>query len=540
MGIPIRPPARYMQEQATSIPEEDPFKSLIMSPMGFAIAVSLFLGILEVPYRAVSIPQEVMISLGGLSAVFIAWLVMENFLLVPVIFVCFIPFTRVLPGDFGGVLTGFNLTNILLLAMLIGSVLRNMMGGVQKNATPRPKSMMNWFVISFLFLSLISSIRAGFHGNASIFNIIISAKRWATPIFIYFLFLHSIKERRELVELVKVLMLSSAIIGLIGLKQFYVDGSRGGTWDDVRIGVISDQPNIMGSFYAYYTMYFFTFAIEYADIRKTSLLLFVPFLCNIRAWMLTVSRGAQLAFVVGFLVYVSFRSRWMLAATVVVLAIVVAIPGLIPETISSRWIEIFEVPENEVMTNEILYESLDKSGYGRFTIWESAYEMIQDNLLLGVGLGRFPQEVRAYLPGKYVGYDAHNGYILIASEMGVLALVAFVGLILCAMYNAVVVYVNSKEDRFMRAFSSAFIVGLVAVLVANLTGGRLFTEELSGWTWVLFALIIRARMFVTQKNEEDVLEENPSIMSLAARNIARGKRIKSYEEASSHRIKRRN
>ncbi|HNR58673.1 MAG TPA: hypothetical protein PKJ51_09470, partial [Methanothrix sp.] len=54
-------------------------------------------------------------------------------------------------------------------------------------------------------------------------------------------------------------------------------------------------------------------------------LLLVPFLCNVRSWMLTVSRGAHLAFLCAFIAYAAFRSRMLFGAA----AAVVGGPGII-------------------------------------------------------------------------------------------------------------------------------------------------------------------------------------------------------------------
>ena len=50
--------------------------------------------------------------------------------------------------------------------------------------------------------------------------------------------------------------------------------------------------------------------------------------------------------------------------------------------------------------------------------------MILGNPLLGVGYGQFPFLIGNYVPW-WAGKDAHNGYILIAAEMGIPALFVF-------------------------------------------------------------------------------------------------------------------
>jgi O-antigen ligase len=66
----------------------------------------------------------------------------------------------------------------------------------------------------------------------------------------------------------------------------------------------------------------------------------------------------------------------------------------------------------------------------RYVLWSAGLRMFQENWLTGVGVGNFKPLAPAYQePGKTVKAIAHNTYIQVSAELGIVGLALFVGVL---------------------------------------------------------------------------------------------------------------
>ncbi|MGH1335478.1 MAG: O-antigen ligase family protein [Aureispira sp.] len=109
----------------------------------------------------------------------------------------------------------------------------------------------------------------------------------------------------------------------------------------------------------------------------------------------------------------------------------------------------------------------------RFSLWNNTLEMIQDAPVLGVGLGNwkihFPKYSMAGLrseQGAIFFQRPHNDYLWIASEMGVLGLIAYLGVLLSSLFFAFrILKKTAQEEPSTYAITLAMTSGLVAFLI---------------------------------------------------------------------------
>ena len=96
-------------------------------------------------------------------------------------------------------------------------------------------------------------------------------------------------------------------------------------------------------------------------------------------------------------------------------------------------------------------EFTEKSSNGRFQYWSDAFEHIQDHPIIGAGLGNWKIASISYgkehVKGYTVPYHAHNDFIHIFAEVGVLGGVAYLALFgLLTFFLFRLLYVQRKED----------------------------------------------------------------------------------------------
>ena len=121
--------------------------------------------------------------------------------------------------------------------------------------------------------------------------------------------------------------------------------------------------------------------------------------------------------------------------------------------------------------------------------------MIADHPFWGLGYGTFTALIPYYAPElRGMRMDAHNSYLIIAAEMGIPALLIFLWILGVAIWKTHWLYRHAREP-FHRAMALGYLAGLFALLVANMFGSRMHSEEMSGYFWILCGLIVRAIHF---------------------------------------------
>lgn len=151
----------------------------------------------------------------------------------------------------------------------------------------------------------------------------------------------------------------------------------------------------------------------------------------------------------------------------------------------------------EIYEGALLEDRVDASAATRIEIWKGAVEMIKDNPVWGMGYGVFPYAIPAYVPN--IGErDAHNTYLIIAAEMGIPVLVVFLLIIMVLFRNVFWLYTR-VQDPFIKAVALGMLGGIAGMIVVNMFGSRLESEEVSAYFWILAGLIVRAVIMKKRK-----------------------------------------
>ena len=155
----------------------------------------------------------------------------------------------------------------------------------------------------------------------------------------------------------------------------------------------------------------------------------LAFLLNL-AWI-TPGRSGYVVFLVLLVVYFFFRRGFKgLVAGLLVAAVVGGAAFLTSSSIRDRVME--GVTEAQKYSSDVNETSLGR----RMVMYETTWEMIRQNPVLGVGTGGFEQQFSAMAAKKYTGWrampfhDPHNQYLFVWSENGLIGLGIFVFLLL--------------------------------------------------------------------------------------------------------------
>jgi O-antigen ligase len=140
--------------------------------------------------------------------------------------------------------------------------------------------------------------------------------------------------------------------------------------------------------------------------------------------------------------------------------------------------------------------TFDEGGSGRTDLWQVAGRVIEDNPIVGVGLGNFKSEAGDYVrqPGALehvrkiveVPHVAHNTYLQLLSEAGAVGLALFLAVALGAIGTAAAAAARFERQGELRLAteSRAVLVAIIAALAASMFLSNGFDRR----TWVLLAL----------------------------------------------------
>jgi O-antigen ligase len=462
----------------------------------FALGLALLLGL--VLKADIQIPSIVLAGVGALGVLALLLWGLARPDIPLYVLAAYLPFSRLLPGGFGGAMTALNLTNLLFVTVLIAWLFDSVSRGrpfFEFHALHIPVALLAACgCLSYLLMALGPDAPLGYASHQ-----LDELKRWLDPFLVYFLFFHGVRRGGVWRNVVGILMVVVVVVAALAVYD-YMDVA-GASLDRSRVGGVIGQPNYLGAFFVYYMFLFTGHWLE--NLRRRGAWLFlVPFALCFRGIMVTFSRGAYLAFAQGLLGLAFFKKRPLALAAAAALALVAFNPWLLPDGIRYRLDTTFETRSEPLgeYGGVALEEDLDASSAGRLVIWRGALEMIKAHPFLGVGFGRFVDTIVDYAELDRPR-DAHNAYLITAAELGLPGLLLLLVNLTLLFWIANKVY-RRHPDRFVHATALGFLGGLSALLMANMFGSRLNSTEVASYVWILAALMARAEVELRRRDPD--------------------------------------
>ncbi|MFQ6014410.1 MAG: O-antigen ligase family protein [Anaerolineae bacterium] len=184
------------------------------------------------------------------------------------------------------------------------------------------------------------------------------------------------------------------------------------------------------------------------------------------AMLMTLSRGAWLGFIAAFVLMNVVRSRralilFLILLILAVVGLLLGGVGLLPTVITQRFLDflpylgVVDIGRVEVTPeNWAIIE--------RMAHWIAGWRMFSDHPWLGVGVGNYAAVYPAYaLPGweDPLGH-AHNYYLNVAAEAGLLGLMAYLIFVAACFWQA------WRTLPLVRGLWQGTVVGIIGVLAA--------------------------------------------------------------------------
>jgi len=193
------------------------------------------------------------------------------------------------------------------------------------------------------------------------------------------------------------------------------------------------------------------------------------------------SRGGYMGFLAGLLFLGLVRERKHL---VLIAVLLISWQTLVPVAVTER---IFMTYENG---------QIDNSAGERLTMWEDAVTLIPQRPIFGTGFDTYE------FMGRVEEFrDTHNLYLKILVETGVLGLLLFLALIGKSWMAGWRLF-RTADDEFFRGIGLGLAALFVCTLVVNFFGDRWMYLQVTGYSFVLLGLAVKAQLLTAEQPVE--------------------------------------
>jgi len=368
-----------------------------------------------------------------------------------------------------------------------------LLAGLKKKKIIIKKGFISVFILIFLFLNLLSS------GLSENFDWSVRKLLFLFSVFpIYFVISSVVSTRKQMFKVVKFLIWSGTVSAAIGIIQFFLQFIIGlektyGFWarylavpflGKAFSAVVLKNPswlvNISGETYLRSTSLFpdphmFSFFLGILAplslgiaLKSKKILYFLAFFILLLGDTLTFSRGGYIGILAGFIaIFLVFWFKFSIKYKIAYfLAMILTISALFfPSPVSNRLFSSLNLKEG--------------SNMGRFEMWKKAYTVAAENPFLGVGIGNYSLEIKPSAGYREPIY-AHNTYLDIASETGILNAIVWTTMLLFAiilfirktswekffLWPAISLIVFSVHSFFETAIYSPVVLTLLLIIIS--------------------------------------------------------------------------
>lgn len=294
--------------------------------------------------------------------------------------------------------------------------------------------------------------------------------RFTSYFMLYVVTITALKSKRQIINLVHVVFLSTIIPLSVGFYQMFT-GTR-----YLEAGGLN---RILATFtsavqYGYYLMIFFPFALLlflfHSKFKLTKYVYGLICLPLGVSLIQTFTRGAWIGIVIA-LIIIGLRYKIVF----VLLALILIMSPILFPNILHRLSDLREPVEEQ-----------SSSFSWRVNLWNEALPMIRSKPLMGNGLGSFLSRFSLEI-GSPIAKGAHNVYLRLAMETGLLGLGAYLWLLFALGKNAIKNY-TSVSDRYIKILNFGFISILVAYVFVCVADNHLEYVSFQWYFWIFAAI----------------------------------------------------
>ena len=331
---------------------------------------------------------------------------------------------------------------------------------------------------------------------------------------LYFSFVDCVKTKRHLKDCVSVCVLAVLLMVIDGLAQFvwHMDFLRQLPLQDHRVSATLRHANDFGAYLIVFIP--LIFGLLALSLRRGAFFVQqwgrdflgaewfsrgvfgVTFVLMIVCLGLTFSRGSWVAFWFSMIIFVVILRKYFISALVVSLVfLVIFLPFLMKfrdvsfttdsVNLTRDYGSIARTPESlnkltQLERDRVALVHRFNLGMGRFGFWEEAVSLIEKHPVFGSGLNTYSKSTNAY---------AHNCYLQMAAEIGIVGLLAFLAMIAVLFWQSLRSWATLK-DPYWETLLAGSLAGFAGFLFQSAFDTTLYSVQLGNLMWIMMGLIV--------------------------------------------------
>lgn len=302
--------------------------------------------------------------------------------------------------------------------------------------------------------------------------------RFLTYVFIFFVIRYEFNTQKLVKNLLKCYIFTASLLSIFGIIQFF---TRIGLdkkfvvhytgYTVVKIATTMFNPNAYSAFLILFIFPVVMLTIYEKNKKIKSMYGLISILVFINIIM-TYSRSADLGVCIGAAVLCVIYSYKLIIAFGGVGIFTLFMPSVL-----DRVRDLTNTAENA----------------SRIKLWKTALMMIKDHPILGVGNGNYVSRYDEYV-NKYKGlsynaytrYPAHNSYLKVESELGIIGIVSFLTILVTSLFRVKKLFMTT-EDKFIKAFYMGAFASMIAFYFMNIFDNLFFVPMATTYFWFLIA-----------------------------------------------------
>jgi O-antigen ligase len=126
----------------------------------------------------------------------------------------------------------------------------------------------------------------------------------------------------------------------------------------------------------------------------------------------------------------------------------------------------------------------------RFDVWRLAADMIRNHPWLGSGLGTFKLQYEPYTIPIYETVEhAHNLWLMLATEMGLIFTVGFIAIVGLIVQRSLVSIITQNMPRREKYVLAGYLIGFAGILIFAMFDLSFYDSRVNVLGWLLLAVI---------------------------------------------------
>lgn len=342
-----------------------------------------------------------------------------------------------------------------------------------------PEKMLLYLITVFFAWQIISSLTSA--------DPVLSVTESLKKLSLYFIIICSIymvKNRSQLVKLLLVLFVFTALVSIYESARYIIDFN-------------SQTESDLADF----RLAYFGSPITLAEIKMLVLLLMFPFLLTkeklmLNRWLIaamtlpillslyfTNTRNALLGLFIGLLIIGIIKHRYFLIACILT---VIIFFYTAPYPVKVRIGSIVELDH--------------PSNKARFVMWETAIKMIKDKPVTGYGDVDILSYYKKYKTPEFhaEGSHMHSNIFHLPVLYGIIGLILWLAVMIYIFFRQLKAFISCKKDEFLNVILLASIACMAAFQVSGLTEWNFGDAEFAVLVWFILSFPFIAKKLAAE------------------------------------------